>query len=878
MSFWTMIDTVFFKSLELLFEVIYVITNRMINNPGLSIIVFSLVINFLVLPLYKRADAIQEEQRDMERKLQKGVSHIKKTFRGDERMMMLQTYYRQNHYKPVYVLRGTVSLFLQIPFFIAAYRFLSGLQLLEGVSFGPVSDLGRQDGILVIGGMSVNLLPIIMTGINLVSSMIYVKGSPLKTKIQLYGMALFFLVFLYSSPSGLVLYWTMNNVFSLVKTIFYRRKKSKNCENASERKRFKSKAADQASERKIFFAGSVFLSVLLGLLIPSAVISASPQEFVDINYFYHPLWFVVSSFCLAFGLCVVWLGIFYRLASPAVKPYFDTGIWIVSGLALADHMFFGKDLGILTAELRYEVDVEFNILEILGNIIVALATVFVLYLVYKRWKNRVFNVLAIGALALCCMTAVNVAHISRSVNSVRRMAADDNSLSDETPKFTLSRTGKNVIVLMLDRAMGEYIPYIFHEKPELEEQFSGFVYYPNVISFGRSTNFGSPALFGGYEYTPIEMNRRNEESLAVKQNEALRVMPLIFMENDYAVTVCDPPYANYQWISDLSIYDEYPQIQSYITRGSFSDTAAREQWIQNSKRNFFCHSIFKAAPIFLQGVIYNDGKYNAAGNMRSLYLGQTMDGLYKAEGIRASFMDSYNVLTHLPDMTNIVDDDKDTFLMMDNEVPHEPMLLQMPDYVPQQYVDNTVYSTGYAEMYNLDGQILAMENGEQVMHYHANMTMMLQLGRWFDYMRENGVYDNTRIILVSDHGMELNQLDEMILEDGVDCSSCYPLLMVKDFNSDGFMTSEEFMTNADVPVLAMDTVIEKPVNPFTGKEINSDEKTAHRQFIIYSKEFDTEVNDGNTFLPGKWYSVEGDMRKRENWRIEADRAVLPLEN
>ena len=40
-------------------------------------------------------------------------------------------------------------------------------------------------------------------------------------------MALVFLVILYASPSGLVLYWTMNNVFSLVKNIFYKIKNPK---------------------------------------------------------------------------------------------------------------------------------------------------------------------------------------------------------------------------------------------------------------------------------------------------------------------------------------------------------------------------------------------------------------------------------------------------------------------------------------------------------------------------------------------------------------------------------------------------------------------------------------------------------------------------
>lgn len=59
-------------------------------------------------------------------------------------MMILQTYYRQNHYKPTYVLRGAISLLLEIPFFIAAYRFLSNLQLLQGASFGPIHDLARR--------------------------------------------------------------------------------------------------------------------------------------------------------------------------------------------------------------------------------------------------------------------------------------------------------------------------------------------------------------------------------------------------------------------------------------------------------------------------------------------------------------------------------------------------------------------------------------------------------------------------------------------------------------------------------------------------------------------------------------------------------------
>ena len=62
---------------------------------------------------------------------------------------------------------------------------------------------------------------------------------------------------------------------------------------------------------------------------------------------------------------------------------------------------------------------------------------------------------------------------------------------------TFSKNGTNVIILMLDRATSGYFPFIIDEKPELKESLSGFVYYPNTISFGGGTKIVAPALYGG---------------------------------------------------------------------------------------------------------------------------------------------------------------------------------------------------------------------------------------------------------------------------------------------------------------------------------------------------------------------------------------------
>ena len=100
MSFWHALYQLLIGPLELLFETVFSLVYRIIGSPGLTIVFLSLAINFLVLPLYRRADAIQTEQRDKALQMKPWVDHIKKTFRGDERFMMLETYYRQVGYKP----------------------------------------------------------------------------------------------------------------------------------------------------------------------------------------------------------------------------------------------------------------------------------------------------------------------------------------------------------------------------------------------------------------------------------------------------------------------------------------------------------------------------------------------------------------------------------------------------------------------------------------------------------------------------------------------------------------------------------------------------------------------------------------------------------
>ena len=909
-----MLYTFIISPLELLFEVIFSVANRIIGNAGLSIIFLSLAVNFLVLPLYKRADELQAEERDIQAKMASRIKHIKSTFKGDERFMMLQEYYRINHYKPIYALKSSVSLLLQIPFFIAAYNLLSGMQSFQGMKFGFIADLGKEDAMFMIGNFPVNILPILMTLINIVSGIIYTKGHPLRAKIQVYGLAAVFLVLLYHSPAGLVFYWLLNNVFSLVKNIFYKLKNPKKvlsivlaiaaaavlvmtafrADLGTRQKlllaagcillmvplfagkiKLKNKSKEAPTKNAFgFFAGVIFMAFITGLLIPSSVINSSVAEFIDVVNPSNPVKYIVNAMLLSFGSWVLWGGVFYFFMSDKMKAAFSKAIWMICGISVIDYMLFGTKLGILSATLQYELIPEFKLAEYALNTFLVVVTGAFLYMIYTQFPKITKTILVVGILTVMGIGAYDSALVWRSYRWYMSSIA---ASSEEMPVIPLSKDGQNVVVIMLDRAMGTQVPYIFDEKPELKEQFDGFTYYPNTISYGAYTNFGAPALYGGYDYTPENMNARDDVSLESKHNEALKVMPYIFGDNDYEVTICDPSYAGYKWIPDLSIYDERPEFNCYITNGKFnyfdsesaSVSSARMNEIRN--RNFFCFSLMKVSPLVLQETLYDGGIYNEAasvsgdteGAINAAALVQHTDGISKSTGYSQVFLESYPVLQKLPEITSVNDGSKNTFFMMANDTTHSPCLLQEPDYVPAYNVDNTAYDFDMTRRYSLNGKVMDMTYEYQVTHYHVNMAAYIQLGQWFDYLREMGVYDNTRIILVSDHGRNINQFN--VKCEGEDMELFMPLLMVKDFNATGFTVSEDFMTNADTPIIATSGLIDNPENPFTKNPLTSELKNGP-QMVFLSDDIDLTKNNGNVFNPGKWFIFNGGSPKDPgNW-------------
>jgi membrane protein insertase Oxa1/YidC/SpoIIIJ len=110
---------------------------------------------------------------------------------------------------------------------------LSENPALDNAGFLWITNLARPDSLYTFSfslpyfGNSFNLLPFCMTFFTLLSSWIFFDTSlskelAKKQRRNLYLMAAFFFVLFYNFPAGMVLYWTVNNILALLKTLFER--------------------------------------------------------------------------------------------------------------------------------------------------------------------------------------------------------------------------------------------------------------------------------------------------------------------------------------------------------------------------------------------------------------------------------------------------------------------------------------------------------------------------------------------------------------------------------------------------------------------------------------------------------------------------------
>ena len=195
------IITFFAKPLFLFLEWLFGI----FANWGWAIIALTLTVRIVLYPLTYKGMVSMQKLKDLSPKLKE----IQTKYKGDSQKLQLHMMelYKKHKVNPM---GGCLPLLLQIPVFFAIYRVLyNAVELKDSAWLLWIQDLSAMDPYFI--------LPIIMGATMYLQQHLSPAtfNDPTQEKIFKF-LPVFFTIFLITFPAGLILYWTINNIASII--------------------------------------------------------------------------------------------------------------------------------------------------------------------------------------------------------------------------------------------------------------------------------------------------------------------------------------------------------------------------------------------------------------------------------------------------------------------------------------------------------------------------------------------------------------------------------------------------------------------------------------------------------------------------------------
>jgi YidC/Oxa1 family membrane protein insertase len=187
-------------------------TNKATGNFGIDIIIISILIKIIFLPLTQISFKSMKEMQ----KVQPEMARLKETYKNDKAKLQQETMllYKRRKINPM---SGCLPMAVQIPVFIALYNALQNtLEMRHAPFFLWIQDLAAKDPIYIT--------PIVMGATMVIQQkMTPSSADPAQAKLFLLMPVMFTFMFL-SFPSGLVIYWMVNNILSIAHQYYLNKK------------------------------------------------------------------------------------------------------------------------------------------------------------------------------------------------------------------------------------------------------------------------------------------------------------------------------------------------------------------------------------------------------------------------------------------------------------------------------------------------------------------------------------------------------------------------------------------------------------------------------------------------------------------------------
>jgi len=194
--------------------------DSLIGNLGWSLVIFSLLTKIVFLPLTQKSTQSMKKMQELNPQIQELRDKYKeKPEVMNKKVMEL---YKKNKVNPM---SGCLPLLLQMPFFFALYSALiNSVDLWQAPFIFWIQDLSLPDTVMQIEGFNLNILPIIMTITTFMQQKLSsVDAASQQQKFMMF-MPLIILVVLWNMPSGLVIYWIMQNMLQVLHQLYINHK------------------------------------------------------------------------------------------------------------------------------------------------------------------------------------------------------------------------------------------------------------------------------------------------------------------------------------------------------------------------------------------------------------------------------------------------------------------------------------------------------------------------------------------------------------------------------------------------------------------------------------------------------------------------------
>jgi YidC/Oxa1 family membrane protein insertase len=193
----------------------------LLGSYGLAIIVLTILVKLILWPLTAQATRSQKKMQS----LQGPMSKLREKHKGNSQKLNqeMMKFYKEHKVNPF---AGCWPILIQIPIFLGMFWMLRSAAELYGQSFLWATDLSEQDHVAQVQGFSLNVLPILMV----ITQWFQMKLNPMQMGPELSDaqrinakmmrfMPFMFLIFLYFFSSALVLYWTIQNLMTILQTL-----------------------------------------------------------------------------------------------------------------------------------------------------------------------------------------------------------------------------------------------------------------------------------------------------------------------------------------------------------------------------------------------------------------------------------------------------------------------------------------------------------------------------------------------------------------------------------------------------------------------------------------------------------------------------------